>query len=351
MPQERFTSLHWLLAGAVFAWLLTLLAPVLTPFLAAGVMAYLCAPLVEWLCAHKIPRALAVVLIMLLLFGAMLLLVLIVLPMLQRELVGLVMRLPALLDALRLKLLPYLQQYLHLNVEWDGSSIRTLISNNLKAAGGMAGRILPWLSGSTATLLRLIVNLVLFPVALFYLLRDGGAIRAHLERLIPLRLQLSAMRMVAEVDTVLGEFLRGQVIVMLLMSTFYSVGLWLTGLEYAFSIGVVAGLLVFIPYIGVATGLLLATLEAFSQFDLLTEILPVWLVFACGHLLESMLITPHFVGERIGLHPLAVIFSLLAFGQLFGFFGVLLELPMAAVLLVGLRHAREWYLHSAYYKD
>jgi predicted PurR-regulated permease PerM len=154
----------------------------------------------------------------------------------------------------------------------------------------------------------------------------------------------------SEVDSVLAEFLRGQISVMLLMSAFYSLVLWMVGLEFALPIGIVAGMLVFIPYLGMIIGLLLATLAAVMQFTELTSVLWVWAVFGAGQLLEGTLVTPWLVGERIGLHPLAVIFALLAFGQLFGFFGILLALPMSAILLVGLRHAMKWYLSSQMYR-
>jgi predicted PurR-regulated permease PerM len=136
---------------------------------------------------------------------------------------------------------------------------------------------------------------------------------------------------------------------MLLMSLFYAVALWLVGLEFALPIGIVAGLLVFVPYLGTVLGLSLATLAAVMQFTALSDVVLVWAVFGAGQLLEGMVVTPWLVGERIGLHPLAVIFALLAFGQLFGFFGVLLALPLAAILLVVLRHSREHYLNSEMY--
>ena len=138
--------------------------------------------------------------------------------------------------------------------------------------------------------------------------------------------------------------------VMLIMSGVYVFGLWAVGLEFALPIGIIAGILVFVPYVGMIAGLAFATLVASTQFAEFSDVLWVWGVFAAGQVLEGFIITPRFVGERIGLHPLAVIFSLLAFGQLFGFFGVLLALPLSAALLVGLRHAKEWYLASTLYK-
>jgi predicted PurR-regulated permease PerM len=194
------------------------------------------------------------------------------------------------------------------------------------------------------------MNVLLIPVALFYLLRDWPLLLKHIEQILPRRQHAKVLEIAGEVDRVLAEFLRGQLAVMLLMSAYYVIGLWLAGLEFALPIGLLAGMLVFVPYLGMITGLALATLGAFTQFDHFSGVLVVWAVFASGQLIEGMVVTPRLVGERIGLHPLAVIFALLAFGQVFGFFGVLLALPLSAVLLVALRHARGWYLDSTLYR-
>jgi predicted PurR-regulated permease PerM len=351
MTRQGFSALPWMTGAILLAGLAYLLAPILTPFVAAAILAYLCAPLVEWMSARKMPRTLAVLLVMLLLSGLILLLMLVLLPLLQRELAVLTGRLPGLLETLRARIAPFMLAYLHINLQWDPAALRDMLGDNLQGAGQVAGRVLPWVGGGSAALVRMLMNLVLLPVVLFYLMRDRPQLLAHLEMLIPRRWHPRAMQIIGEADDVLGEFLRGQLLVMLVMSIFYSFGLWLAGLQFALPIGVVAGMLVFVPYVGMITGLLLATLAAAAQFSSFGSVLPVWAVFAVGQLLEGMAVTPYFVGERIGLHPLAVIFALLAFGQLFGFFGVLLALPLSAVLLVGLRHARSQYLDSPIYKE
>lgn len=352
MTQERFSALQWLTGAALLAWLLYLLSPILTPFVAAAILAYLCAPLVDWLCVRRVPRAGAALLVMLLLSGLLVLLALLLLPMLQREIVLFMSRMPALFDALRVKFSPFMQQYLHVNFQWDGEALRTWLNSQWQqGAGGVTDRVLPWLGGGSAALLGLLMNAVLLPVVLFYLLRDWVLLLGRIEELIPRRWHDTALQLVAEVDAVLDEFLRGQIVVMLVMSVFYAAGLWFAGLDFALPIGLVAGMLVFIPYVGMVTGLLLATLASAAEFTSFGSVLLVWGVFGAGHLLESMVITPRLVGERIGLHPLAVIFALLAFGQMFGFFGVLLALPLSAILLVCLRHAKAWYFSSSLYRE
>ena len=151
-------------------------------------------------------------------------------------------------------------------------------------------------------------------------------------------------------NTVLGEFLRGQLMVMLIMGTLYGTGLMLTGLESGFAIGMVAGILVFVPYLGAFTGLLLATLAALLQFGSWHGLVSVWAVFAVGQFLESFLITPKIVGDKIGLSPFWVIFSLMAFGQLLGFVGMLVALPLAAVCLVLLQEGKQAYVNSSFYR-
>ncbi|MDD5180171.1 MAG: AI-2E family transporter [Gallionellaceae bacterium] len=351
MTLERLAALQWLALAVVLAWLVYLLGPILTPFVAATILAYICNPWVNRLCACKLPRVLATLLVMAVLLGMFTLLVLIMLPLLKKEFDLLMASLPALLETLRNKMLPYVRQHFGMTLQWDSTALKDLLIDNWQGASSGAARVLPWLGGGGAALLAMLVNAVLIPVVLFYLLCDWPLLLARIEQVIPRRWHAKALEIAGEVDGILAEFLHGQIAVMLLMSAFYALGLWLAGLEFALPIGVVAGMLVFVPYLGMAAGLALSTLAALTQFGQFTGVLLVWAVFGAGQILEGMVVTPWLVGNRIGLHPLAVIFALLAFGQLFGFFGVLLALPLSAVLLVGLRHATAWYLNSSLYRD
>lgn len=206
--------------------------------------------------------------------------------------------------------------------------------------------MLPGLKTGGLVVLEFAMNALLLPVVLFYLLRDWNILIEKLKELVPPRWQEQVWILAQETDRVLAEFMRGQVAVIIIMSGYFITGLWLAGLEFALPIGLIAGVLVFVPYLGTIVGLALATLAAITQFQEWGGVLVVWLVLGSGQLLESMLITPRLVGERIGLHPVAVIFALLAFGQLFGFIGILLALPISAVLLVWLRHLHSQYLEA-----
>ncbi len=343
--------MQWLLFIAVLGGILYLLSPILTPFVAAAILAYICNPLVTRLTALKVPRTLSVVIVMIGLMVLSVLMLLILVPLLQEELARLVTRLPLLIETIRAQVLPKLQELFGVSLQFDIVALKSFVVTHLQSAGSVAGKILPWLSDSSGAILNVFANLILIPVAMFYLLRDWSDLTRRVDELIPRPRYQKVSAIMVEVDTVLAEFLRGQISVMLVMSVFYSVTLWMTGLEFALPIGIVAGMLVFVPYLGMVIGLLLATLAAVMQFTTFGEVLWVWAAFAAGQLLEGMVVTPRLVGERVGLHPLAVIFALMAFGQVMGFFGILLALPLSAILLVALRHFKAWYLGSSMYRE
>jgi predicted PurR-regulated permease PerM len=342
--------MQWLAVLVVVAALLYILAPMLTPFVAAAILTYICNPLVQRLCRWKVRRTLSVVFVMLCSALLFVLLLLIMLPLLQKEFSLFAERLPQWLESAQTHLLPLLQQWFGVTLAWDAGALKNMLLDHWQSAGGVAAKMLPWLGNSGGALLELMVNLLLIPVVIFYLLRDWNGMLERIDHLIPRHWHSKVSEIVVEIDEVLAEFLRGQISVMLLMSVFYVVVLWMVGLEFALPIGIVAGMLVFIPYLGMILGLSLATLAAAMQFGVFSNVLMVWAAFAVGQLLEGMVVTPLLVGERVGLHPLAVIFALMAFGQLFGFFGILLALPLAAILLVTLRHVGASYVDSEMYK-
>lgn len=344
-------NLWWLIPAAVLIVLLYVLSPILAPFLFATILAYISNPAVSWLARHRLPRSLGAVLVMLLLGGLLVLLLLILLPLLVKEVRLLSDRLPGFLAQLDNNLTPWLKARFGVDLQFDPAGLRKLFSDSLQGADGLGMKLIASLKIGGLAVLGFVVTLLLVPVVLFYLLRDWNGLLAQIEALLPRRWHPQLSGVAREIDVVLAEFLRGQISVMVLMSVLYVCGLWLAGLEFALPIGVITGMLVFVPYVGMLTGLVLATVAALMQFPSIGAVVPVWIVFAIGQTLEGTLVTPLLVGKRIGLHPVAVIFALLAFGQIFGFFGVLLALPASAALLVGLRHLRRRYLNSSLYKN
>ena len=341
----------WLAIALAACALLWLLSPILAPFLAGGILAYILNPLVDRLARRRVPRTLAVTLVLLIVVLALVALLLVVLPLFYKELRMLADRLPAFLDWLNLSVAPWLRATFDLDLQLDLESLRALATEVLQSNQDLLPTLLGSIRIGGLALVGLLVTLLLVPVVLFFLLRDWNEMLARLDRLVPRGMVERVRAIASEIDAVLAEFLRGQLLVIVIMSIYYVLALWLARLEFALPIGLITGMLVFIPYIGAFTGVLLGTIAALLQFDSLTGVAFVWLAFGLGQLIEGTLVTPLLVGERIGLHPVAVIFALLAFGQVFGFFGLLLALPASAAVLVGLRHMHAAYLASALYRQ
>ena len=346
---EQLRSAWWLAVAAAFLWVLWLLGPILTPFLAGAVLAYILNPAVDWLARHRVSRATAAALVLLLGFVALLAMFLVVAPLIRKESAELAARVPALLARLDAWLAPMLQAWLGREVHVDFESLKALVTEKVQGSDGLFGKLLSSARIGGLAVAGWIGTLVLIPVVLFYLLVDWHDIVARVDHLVPRRLHGQVRSIVGEVNAVLAEFLRGQLAVMGLLAAYYAGGLWLGGVEFALPIALVAGGLAFVPYLGFGTGLALALMVAALQPDAARNLVVVAVVFGVGQLLESFVLTPRIVGQRIGLHPLAVVFALLAFGHVFGFFGVLLALPASAVLLVGLRHLKDAYVASPFY--
>ncbi|MCS6786895.1 MAG: AI-2E family transporter [Thiobacillaceae bacterium] len=338
-PLNRTRLLVYVVLAAGLGYLLHLLAPILTPFLIAVALAYLCDPLVDRLGRLRLPRTLATVVVMLALLLLALILFAILAPMLRSQLVALMQQLPVLIEWVERSLLPWAGRVLGAEPLPDQAGLAAWLRAHLATLGALGTR-LPGLVERGFALVWALTGLLLVPVVLFYLLRDWNRLLAALAEWIPLPVRPRVTQIVSEIDAVLAQFVRAQLAVMLIMAAVYALGLWLIGLDYALAVGVVSGLLVFIPYLGLVVGVALGTLSAWVQFGELAALIQVWAVYAVGHLLESMVITPALVGERLGLHPVAVIFALLACGHLFGFFGVLLAIPAAAAVLVVMRHLK-----------
>jgi predicted PurR-regulated permease PerM len=347
---QRLQTALWIGLGLACLWLLALLGPILTPFLLAGILAYVCNPLVDRLQKLGLPRLAAVLVVLVLLLALLVGLTLILVPLLVDEAGVLAARLPEALTLANEKISPWLRETLGIKLRFDPASLRKLAAENWSDLQTVAQQLYESLKIGGVALLGVLINLLLAPVVMFYLLVDWHRLLERIDNAIPRAWHEKAATMARDVDLVLSQFLRGQVLVMATLAAYYSLALWIAGIPSALAIGLLTGLLIFIPYLGFATGFLLALLVAALQFAGFGPIVAVLVVFGIGQLLESFLLTPYLVGERIGLHPLAVIFALMAFGQLFGFFGVLLALPASAALLVALRELRTLYLASNFYR-
>ncbi|HTZ00259.1 MAG TPA: AI-2E family transporter [Rhodocyclaceae bacterium] len=347
---DRLHAVLWLAAALGLVWLVYALSPILAPFLLAAILAYICNPLVDRLQRARLPRLAGVLLVMLLLGALLAGLTLILVPLLMEEAGILFSRLPEGLALANERLSPWLQQTFGLKLAFDPDSLKTLAGENMNSLQAIAQKLYESLKIGGIALVGLAAMLLLAPVVMFYLLLDWPALLARIDNAIPRPWHAKASALFGEVNRVLSEFLRGQLLVMLILAAYYSIALVVAGLPSAMPVGLLTGLMIFIPYLGYATGLVLALLVAVLQFQGWSPVVAVLVVYGIGQILEGFILTPYLVGERIGLHPLAVIFALMAFGQIFGFFGVLLALPVSAALLVGLREVRRLYLASRYYR-
>ncbi|KPF66411.1 ABC transporter permease [beta proteobacterium AAP99] len=345
-PQTR-QALFWTGVGAALLWVLWLLSPILAPFVAGIVLAYMLNPGVEWLQRHRFNRTWASLVMISLALLAMLLLVLILVPVIAQQAELMRNQLPNVVDRVNQVLIPKLNQVLGTQIQLDAGTFRSLIMDtfdkdaatklvNSVMSGGLA--VVGWLG-----------TLLLLPLVVFYVLDSWPHWVAKVHGLVPQRWQGQTSGIAREIDDLLAQFLRGQLSVMLALAIYYSAALAVAGFSVALPVGILTGLLVFIPYLGFALGLVLALMAALLQFGTVYGFVAVAVIYGFGQLLESFVLTPRLVGERIGLHPLVVIFALMAFGQLFGFVGVLIALPVSAVIAVALRRLYGSYRTSDFY--
>ncbi|UPG91169.1 AI-2E family transporter [Luteibacter aegosomaticola] len=351
MTQDTSRRWQMLALAAVVIFVIWGLAPVLMPFALAAMLAYLGDPLADRLQRLGMGRSWAVsivfTVITVILVGVMLLLV----PLIQRQVSNLIDNLPHYVEWARTVALPWVQQRLHLEPDtFDTDKVLATIREHIGSIGSIAARAITRVTQSGMGIITWMTNAVLIPVVAFYLLRDWDTMIAHIQRLIPRSIEPTVVRLSRESDQVLGAFVRGQLLVMLALGVFYGLALTLVGISIGPLIGMVAGLLSFVPYLGFMIGFVAALVAALVQYGDWTHVLLVCGVFTVGQLLEGYVLVPRLVGGKIGLHPVAVIFAVLAGGHLFGFLGVLLALPAASVVVVLLRYVFARYRESDLYK-
>ena len=351
-------SQKWMLLSIVLliGWIFYLLSPILMPFLVAAFLGYLGDPLVDRLETHKLSRNLSVTIVFVFITILLLLIIVLLVPLLENQIIALVQKLPGFIEYLQTHVIPKLLSVTGLanqNSEHgiDLTVLKRAIGENWRSIGGIAGYLVNSISTSGMLIIAWISNLVLIPVIAFYFMRDWDILVEKIDHLIPRHIEPLVSRLARESDEVLAAFMRGQLLVMACLATIYSLGLWAAGLELALLVGLVAGLVSFVPYLGFIVGILAAVIAAFMQLHDASLLLPIAVVFGIGQLMESMLLTPLLVGDRIGLHPVAVIFAILVGGQLFGFVGILIALPVSAVVMVLLRYIYQTYVSSDLYEN
>lgn len=346
------SKLFWLGFAIVSLTLLYLLSPILTPFLIAALLAYLGDPLVDRLERLNLSRTWAVVIVFIGFFTLFLLIVGVLIPAVNAQITQLSERLPQYTDWIKNHMGPAVSKIFSVDMQdMSLKNVQDVVQKHLGSATGAATSFLGSLTGSLGHIVSILTYLFLIPVVAFYLLRDWDILLGKIDELIPRQYRAVTYELLRRSDFVLGGFLRGQLMVMLALGIIYAIGLSILGLDMAIVIGMFAGFVSFVPYLGLIVGIVLASIMALLQFQDWGHVMGVWIVFVLAQIAEGTFLTPKFVGDRTGLHPVAVLFSVLAGGQLFGFMGVLLALPVTAIINVFLSYFKESYLNSDVYNE
>jgi predicted PurR-regulated permease PerM len=355
LPELSRRQLLWILGTLlVTGWLVWLLGPVLTPFLLSALLAYMAEPLVNRLERWHIRRDVAVSLVFLAAITVLVVAILIIVPLLVRETVDLIERMPGYIQQLQEHVLPWVEEQFDIELgidTFDAAQARALIQDHLQSIAGAAGTLLGYITESGGRFVIWITGMVLVPLVTFYLMRDWHRLLEAIRDMLPRNIEPVAVKLTRDCDEALGGFLRGQLMVMFSLGAIYSIGLLIVGLNNAIAIGMIAGLVSFVPYLGAIIGILLAGITAVIQNFDFWFLLSVAIVFTVGQLIESFLLTPKLVGDRIGLHPVLVIFTVMAGAHLFGFIGILLALPVAAAGTVLVRFFYRNYKLSSVYEE
>ena len=315
------------------------LKPILTPLALGFLLAYLGAPGVSWLTRIGLGRTPSALLMLVVILLSLSIVFLLLVPIVQVQIGWIMMHLPELIQWFQHKLAELFPAYQN---QQDIESIKQLLSEHWRGAAVATNQLIEWLAIGSSAFFTLLIALFLTPLISFYLLRDWHKMLDNLKDLLPYSIKATVCHLCEESDQIFSAFMRGQLTVMLSLATLYSIGLYLIGLKLALIIGILTGLLSFIPYAGWLIGLVTATTALLLQFGLdWMQILYLLILFTVMQFVESFFLTPKLIGNRLGLHPLAVIFSVIIGGQLFGFLGILLALPVASILLALLRVWRE----------
>jgi predicted PurR-regulated permease PerM len=337
----------WLVTFLVLAAVLWLLHDILLPFVAGIALAYVLAPLADRVERLGVNRTVAALIVVSVLVVALIALMLLLVPLLLQQGASLISHIPGYFK--RIKELIVDPNFPWLN--WLGSA------ETGKTASDLVGQVATWLLSFSYSLWtggKALVSfasvLIVMPVVTFYLIRDWHAMIDRVDSWIPVRQRETVRQLGREIDAAIGGFLRGQFGVCLVLGCYYAIGLMLVGLDFALLIGLIAGVITFVPYIGSMTGLMIAASVAIAQFwPDWKRIALVVAIFLVGQFIEGNIVSPKFVGERVGLHPVWLIFAMFAFGYLFGFVGLLIAVPLGAAIAVLLRFALRQYFASPFY--
>lgn len=347
-PAKR-NWIFWMTLFALFCAATYVLRSVLLPFVAGITLGYLLDPWADFLEKKGVNRAVATLLVLLAVILIMLPVFALIIGIIDEQLSKFLGALPQYISSFIKKIEPIIIELQSRFPSLDADKVKTYLRSNMTDGLKVVGSVLRSIFTGSFAFFNLLSLLLITPVVTFYMLRDWNGFIAKMDSLLPRNSKKSIRAQAKEIDRTLAGFVRGQVSVCLLLGTYYSLGLYVVGLELGVAVGFMAGLISFIPYVGSITGFVVSIGIALAQFDTLLPVIKVIAVFLIGQFLEGNFLTPKLVGDSVGLHPVWIMFALLAGGVLLGFLGLLIAIPVAAVIGVLVRHAIENYKHSSLY--
>ena len=323
---------------------------VLLPFFIAVLLSYFLSPLVDWLEKKRFPRTPATIIVLSIFLFILISIIITIAPLVRNQILAFIDRIPKYSNFILNILVPSLHERVNNLSPFLAEKVKDVIQDSTSSFFGYTSQIITTLLKSGFAFVNTLSLIFISPIIAFYTLRDWNFAFAKLEKLLPPAHSKLLIEQFHQIDHVLSNFIRGQTIVCTFLATFYSIGLTFIGLDFALFIGLATGVLGFIPYVGILIGTLISLTVAFLQYGTLKAVLSVIGVFAAGQFIEGNFITPKIIGEKVGLHPVMIFLALFSAGTLFGFFGVLFAIPMAAVLGVIVRFLITLYKRSSYYK-
>lgn len=330
---------------------IVVLGKVLVPFIVALILTYIFNPLVEKInLKFKIKRSIISLIISLLVFLIFLSVPLFIIPTMILQLKVVITSIPDLVNLFNSRVLQTINLKYGTNLTVDFDNIKNLLLNNFSKIYNNVNVFSP-LAKNSFIIIEILVYIILIPFILFYSIINWHQFIGFFDSLIPKSYVKNVHQIFHDIDVMLSAYLRGQISVMVIMACYYSIALHFVGINSGAVIGIITGLLVFIPYLGILTGLLISLSVGFAGFHGMHQIIAILVAFGIGHILEGGLVTPFLIGGKIGLNPIMIILALMIFGQLLGLVGVLLALPLSTIAVVLLKHAKLYYTKSKYYNE
>ena len=341
----------WLILFFVFAYFVYVLRSVLLPFVAGIVIGYLLDPWTSKMEKMGVNRTVAVILVLASVIIFIVPVLVLIFGVVQDEFSRFLENAPQYMTKVAAKIEPVLIDMQMRFPELQADKVKEYIAENMSGGLKIVGKIVKGVLANSFALINLLSLLLITPIVTFYMLRDWKHFVKKVDDLLPRRSKKSIRQQAKEIDRAIAGFIRGQLSVCFLLGAYYSLGLYLVGLEMGIFVGFLSGIISFIPYVGSITGFAVSVLLALAQFNSWTGVAGVVGVFLTGQFLEGNFLTPKLVGDKVGLHPVWIMFSLLAGGVLLGFLGLMIAIPLAAVIAILLKHAIEKYKKSSLYLE